>query len=107
MCGLSSKHQLRQTSVRVSSLTRLDRSACRRQSGFRSAREWSEWSKVRNPYNDVSAYVLPIGFKQSPLLASLALSRSAVASSVDEAVVRGGLVLVYFAYFIRLSYDED
>jgi hypothetical protein len=48
-----------------------------RQSGFRSAREWSEWSTVRSPYNDGPKYVLPIGFKQSPLLASLALWRSA------------------------------
>src|SRR5258708_16164058 len=107
MCGLSSKHQIRETSVRVSSLTRLARSACRRQSGFRSAREWSEWSRARNPYNDVSAYVLPIGFKQSPLLASLALWRSAVASSIEEAVDRGVLVLVYFDDFIGSSNDEN
>ncbi len=62
---------------------------------------------MRNPYNDVSAYVLPIGFKQSPLLASLALWRSAVASSIEEAADRGVLVLVYFDDFIGSSNDEN
>jgi hypothetical protein len=51
---------------------------------------------VRNPYDDGPKYVLPIGFKQSPLLASLALWRSAVASSVEEAANRGVFVSVYF-----------
>jgi Reverse transcriptase (RNA-dependent DNA polymerase) len=74
-----------------------------RQSGFHSAREWSEWSTVRNPYNDGPKYVLPIGFKQSPLLASLALWRSAVASSIEEAVSRGVFVSVYFDDLIGSS----
>ena len=78
-----------------------------RQSGFRSAREWSEWSTVRNPYNDGPKYVLPIGFKQSPLLASLALWRSAVASSIEEAGDRGVFVSVYFDDLIGSSNDES
>jgi hypothetical protein len=77
-----------------------------RQCGFRSAREWSEWSTVRNPYNDGPRYVLPIGFKQSPLLASLALWRSAVASSIEEAGERGVFVSVYFDDLIGSSNDE-
>jgi hypothetical protein len=68
-----------------------------RQSGFpKSARNYAEWSTVRNPYNDGPQYVLPIGFKQSPLLASLVLHRSAVASAIEHAIGRGVLVSVYF-----------
>jgi Reverse transcriptase (RNA-dependent DNA polymerase) len=78
-----------------------------RQSGFHSAREWSEWSTVRNPYNDGPKYVLPIGFKQSPFLASLALWRSAVASSIEESASRGVFVSVYFDDLIGSSNDED
>jgi hypothetical protein len=78
-----------------------------RQSGFRSARDWSEWSTVRNPYNDGPRYVLPIGFKQSPLLASLALWRSAVVSSIEEALDRGVFVSVYFDDLIGSSNDVN
>ena len=78
-----------------------------RQCGFHSARDWSEWSTVRNPYNDGPKYVLPIGFKQSPLLASLALWRSAVASSIEEAATRGVFVSVYFDDLIGSSNDAN
>jgi hypothetical protein len=78
-----------------------------RQLGFHSAREYAEWSTVRNPYNDGPNYVLPIGFKQSPLLASLALWRSAIASSIEEAATRGIVVSVYFDDLIGSATDED
>jgi hypothetical protein len=77
-----------------------------RQSGFHCARDWSEWATVRNPYNGGPRYVLPIGFRQSPLLASLALWRSAVASSIEEAACRGVFVSVYFDDLIGSSNDE-
>lgn len=78
-----------------------------RQLGFNSAREYAAWSTVRNPYNEGPNYVLPIGFKQSPLLASLALWRSAIASSIEEATHRGIVVSVYFDDLIGSSNDED
>jgi hypothetical protein len=86
-----------------------------RQSDFlQNAREYAEWSTVRNPYPDGPRYVLPIGFRQSPLLASLALYRSAVASAVEDAQHRGVFVSVYFddlvgssidAHELRITYD--
>jgi hypothetical protein len=62
----------------------------------KSARDYAEWSTVRSPYEEGPRYVLPIGFKQSPLLASLVLYRSAVASAIEEAAKRGVFVSVYF-----------
>lgn len=68
-----------------------------RQYGFpKNARRYAEWSTVRNPYPDGPNYALPIGFKQSPLLASLTLYRSSVASAIEEANKRGVFVSVYF-----------
>ena len=68
-----------------------------RQSSFPgSARVFAEWSTVKNPYSDGPKYVLPIGFRQSPLLASLALYRSSVAAAIEDANNRGVLVSVYF-----------
>jgi Reverse transcriptase (RNA-dependent DNA polymerase) len=77
-----------------------------RQYGFpRSARVYAEWSTVRNPYPSGSRYVLPIGFRQSPLVASLALHRSSVASAVEDALARGVFVSVYFDDLIGSSAD--
>lgn len=79
-----------------------------------SARTYAEWSSVRNPYADGPHYALPIGFRQSPLLASLALWRSAVASAIEDSLHRGVFVSVYFddligssddAYQLRVAYD--
>src|SRR5262249_32412682 len=50
----------------------------------------------RNPYSGGPRYSLPIGFRQSPLLASLALYRSSVASAIGDAISRGVLMSVYF-----------
>jgi hypothetical protein len=58
-------------------------------------------------YNDGPKYVLPIEFKQSPLLASLALWRSAVASSIEEAASRGVFVSVYFDDLIGSNEEDD
>jgi len=44
--------------------------------------------------------VLPIGFVQSPLLASLALMRSPIAGAIARAQARGCKVSVYFDDFI-------
>lgn len=73
----------------------------------RNARDFAEWSTVRNPYPDGPRYVLPIGFKQSPLLASLALYRSAVASAIETALDRGVFVSVYFDDLIGSSSDIE
>lgn len=71
----------------------------------RNARTYSEWSTVRNPYPNGPSYVLPIGFRQSPILATLALYNSAVASAIEDALRRGVFVSVYFDDFIGSSTD--
>jgi Reverse transcriptase (RNA-dependent DNA polymerase) len=68
-----------------------------------NARTYAEWSTVRNPYADGPNYVLPIGFRQSPLLASLTLYDSAVASAIEHARDRGVFVSVYFDDLIGSS----
>lgn len=79
-----------------------------RQYGFpQNARDYAEWSTVKSPYGDGPRYVLPIGFRQSPLLASLALYRSSVASAIEEARSRGVFVSVYFDDVIGSCNDPD
>jgi hypothetical protein len=69
-----------------------------------NARTYAEWSTVRNPYREGPNYVLPIGFRQSPLLASLALYDSAVASAVEGARTHGVFVSVYFVVREELGF---
>jgi hypothetical protein len=74
--------------------------------GFRPARTFAKWSCVINPYNDGPRHVLPIGFVQSPLLASLALLRSPVADAIARAQARGCLISVYFDDFVGSAPNE-
>lgn len=47
--------------------------------GIFRAEYYAKWSTVKNPYEG-GGYVIPYGFVQSPILASLVLARSAVGS---------------------------
>jgi hypothetical protein len=67
---------------------------------FRPGGNYARWSCVRNPYPDGPRYVLPIGFVQSPLLASLVLMRSPVADAIQKAKNRGVVISVYLDDFI-------
>lgn len=58
-------------------VSRNDVKAALRAIGVRKAWYYARWSCVKNPYAPPS-YALPYGFVQSPLLASLVLSRSPV-----------------------------
>jgi hypothetical protein len=62
------------------------------------------WSTVRNPYPG-HAHVLPIGFVQSPLLATLVLMRSPVAAAIDRAISKGVRISVYMDDFIGSHSD--
>jgi hypothetical protein len=63
------------------------------------------WSTVRNPYPG-HAHVLPIGFVQSPLLASLVLLKSPVADAIERAIANGVCISVYMDDFIG-SHDDQ
>jgi hypothetical protein len=78
----------------------------------RALREWhypgagtfSMWSCVRNP-GAGPKHALPIGFVQSPLLASLVLMKSEVADAIERAIANGVCISVYLDDFIGSHND--
>jgi hypothetical protein len=73
---------------------------------FGAARTYAKWSCVINPYGGALRHVLPIGFVQSPLLATLALMRSPILDAIARAHARGCTVSVYFDDFIGSGPDH-
>lgn len=63
--------------------------------GLKGAPTYAKWSCVATPYKEGPRYVLPIGFRQSPLVASLVLMQSPVASAIERARAAGVVVSVY------------
>jgi len=73
--------------------------------GYPGAGTLAKWSCVANPQAGPK-HVLPIGFVQSPLLASLVLMRSPVAQAVERAQAKGVYVSVFLDDFIG-SHDDE
>src|SRR5687768_13796623 len=73
---------------------------------YRRARDYAKWSCVKNPGGG-PAYALPIGFIQSPVLASIVMLRSPLAVAVERANANGVFVSVYFDDFVGSSMDRD
>lgn len=71
---------------------------------FKNATEYAKWSCVVNPYCK-SEYVLPIGFRQSPILASLVLLKSPISRLIEESISNDLFVSIYFDDFIGSSND--
>lgn len=63
--------------------------------GMAGAPTFAMWSTVRSPYSDGPKYVLPIGFIQSPHIASLVLLQSPLIEAIERVRERGVLVSVY------------
>ena len=74
--------------------------------GFKWARSFAKWSSVKQPYPTGPGYCLPIGFKQSPALASLVLMRSPVMAMVDKAEKAGAFVSIYLDDLIVSANDQ-
>jgi hypothetical protein len=74
--------------------------------GLRGAPTYAKWSTVRTPYDDGPRYVLPIGFWQSPHIASLVLMQSPVVDAIERARDKGVLVSVYLDDFVG-SHSEE
>jgi hypothetical protein len=72
--------------------------------GYPGAGTFSMWSCVKNPLPG-PPHALPIGFVQSPLLASLVLMKSEVADAIDRAIAKGVCISVYLDDFIG-SHDD-
>ncbi|QDM15545.1 hypothetical protein FNL55_06190 [Tardiphaga sp. vice352] len=67
-------------------------------------RDRAKWSCVADPYGS-GGYVLPIGFVQSPMLASLVVLLSPVTDSIELARTRGAFISMYFDDFIGSAPD--
>jgi len=75
--------------------------------GMRGAPTFAVWSTVRSPYPHGPKYVLPIGFKQSPHIASLVLMDSTVATAIESERAKGAQISVYLDDIIGSSEDEE
>jgi hypothetical protein len=71
---------------------------------YPGAGTFAKWSCVSNP-GPGPKYALPIGFVQSPLLASLALMRSPVNDAIERARANGVCISVYLDDFIGSHTD--
>jgi reverse transcriptase-like protein len=74
--------------------------------GMRGAPTFAVWSTVRSPYPHGPKYVLPIGFRQSPHIASLVLMCSPVVAAIEDQQAKGALISVYLDDIIGSSDDE-
>lgn len=82
------------------SIARMRVTRALRAHGYQGANTLATWSTIRNPYPGGHAHVLPIGFVQSPLLASLVLMKSPVATAIERAIAKGVRISVYMDDFI-------
>ena len=87
------------------SIARMRVTRALRSHGYQGANTLAMWSTVRNPYPGGHPHVLPIGFVQSPLLASLVLMKSPVAAAIERAIADGIRISVYMDDFI--GSDDD
>lgn len=89
------------------SIARMRVTRALRSYAYPGANTLAMWSCVRNPYSPIGPdHVLPIGFVQSPLLASLVLLRSPVAKAIERAAADGVCISVYMDDFIG-SHDDQ
>jgi hypothetical protein len=82
------------------SIARMRVTRALRSYAYPGANTLAMWSTVRNPYPGGHAHVLPIGFVQSPLLASLVLMKSQVMAAIERAISNGVCISVYMDDFI-------
>lgn len=73
--------------------------------GIRKAEEFAKWSTVKNPYPE-GGYVLPYGFIQSPILATLVLTKSPVGRYLHRLNSDGVTVSVYMDDICLSSNDK-
>ncbi|MGV2979848.1 reverse transcriptase domain-containing protein [Camelimonas sp. ID_303_24] len=76
-----------------------------REIGIRKAETFAKWSTVKSPYDD-GGYVLPYGFIQSPILATLVLMKSSIGSLLRDLDAQGTTVSVYMDDICLSSNDK-
>ena len=87
------------------SIARMRVTRALRSFAYPGANTLAQWSCVSNPYSDGHRHVLPIGFVQSALLASLVLMKSPVANAMKRAIARGVVITIYMDDFIGSHND--
>src|SRR4051794_15004959 len=87
------------------SIARMRVTRALRSYAYPGANTLAMWSTVRNPIPGGHAHVLPIGFVQSPLLASLVLMKSQVTAAIERAIAKGVRISVYMDDFIGSHND--
>ena len=88
------------------SIARMRVTRALRSYAYPGANTLATWSCVANPIPGTKPkHVLPIGFVQSPLLASLVLMKSPVAQAIGRAIKNGVCVSVYMDDFIGSHND--
>lgn len=89
------------------SINRMRVTRALRSYAYPGANTLATWSCVKNPYPGTTNHVLPIGFVQSPLLASLVLMKSQVDTAIARAMENGVCISVYMDDFIGSHDDPD
>lgn len=74
--------------------------------GIFKFRKFAKWSCVKNPLGE-PAYSIPIGFIQSPLLASLVFLHSPVTEAIEHARASGILISLYVDDLIGSGMDRE
>jgi len=74
--------------------------------GYEKARQWANFSTVSHTTNGVKASILPFGFVQSPIVASLCLYKSALGAALASLDSKGVKVSVYMDDIV-LSADDS
>lgn len=88
-------------SINKSRVTR----ALKNKVGYQTAREWAKQSTVRDP-EDKQRFILPFGFVQSQILATLCLSRSALGTCFRRLAKRNDISLSVYVDDIIVSSNE-
>jgi hypothetical protein len=89
------------------SIARMRVTRALRSRGYPGAGTLSKWSCVGNPIVKRPQYVLPIGFVQSPILASIVLLQSDVKKAIERAIANGVCISVYLDDFVGSHDDAD
>lgn len=74
--------------------------------GYEKARQWANFSTVSHTMDGVKTSILPFGFVQSPIIASLCLHKSALGSGLAQLESTGITISVYMDDIVLSAEDS-
>lgn len=88
--------------------TRVTRSL-KKMFAYPTAREWANYSTVVDPKHEkgILKYILPFGFVQSPMIASLCLRDSALGACLERLHRRGGITISVYVDDLIISTNDE